>query len=315
MVGSASAPPALIVAPWAGRGPSAHKLFDHTSVLAHDRVALGPRRPSPRDSGPGRVSRSHAATRSSTSSRTTARRPPTSSRAGSAARCGAVEDGALAAAVMSEPTGAGRSHSRRRGRLRRAALPAGGRSRRSSRRRTRSGSGTPSPAAGPPRESRWEQPHLEIASAPLVAADPFVRRTHPRRPELGLPACVAMSPRRSASRPSTAGSGPLPRRVTQLINRGWSFARFDQGRVVLKARSPAPRRTPPRSRASMSRRPPGRGPGHRRHGRGRQPGPARDRAGRVALRQRLEHLRAGGVRQGGIPRDRAVRHCDVLSRP
>ena len=36
--------------------------------------------------------------------------------------------------------------------------------------------------------------------------------------------------------PEYGGGADLYRaRVTQLINRGWSFARFDQGRVVFKA--------------------------------------------------------------------------------
>ena len=45
---------------------------------------------------------------------------------------------------------------------------------------------------GRPRDIRWEQPHLEIAGAPLVAPDPQVRRTV--RTDLAelYPACVAM---------------------------------------------------------------------------------------------------------------------------
>ncbi|MEP9364523.1 GNAT family N-acetyltransferase [Nocardioides sp. CN2-186] len=89
---------------------------------------------------------------------------------------------------------------------------------------------------GRPRESRWEQPHLEIASAPLVAADPFVRRTTRSDLNLVYPACVAMYTEEVGISPEYGGGADLYRaRVTQLINRGWSFARFDQGRVVFKA--------------------------------------------------------------------------------
>ncbi len=89
---------------------------------------------------------------------------------------------------------------------------------------------------GRPRESRWEQPHLEIASAALVAADPFVRRTTRGDLNAVYPACVAMYTEEVGISPEYGGGADLYRaRVTQLINRGWSFARFDQGRVVFKA--------------------------------------------------------------------------------
>jgi predicted GNAT family acetyltransferase len=90
---------------------------------------------------------------------------------------------------------------------------------------------------GQPRESRWDQPHLEIAAGPLVAPVPLVRRTtREDMPEL-YPACVAMYTEEVGVSPEYGGGADLYRaRVTQLVNRGWSFARFDdQGRLVFKA--------------------------------------------------------------------------------
>ncbi len=91
-------------------------------------------------------------------------------------------------------------------------------------------------AWGRPRETRWNQPHMEISGAPLVEADPEVRcTTKDDLPEL-YPACVAMYTEEVGISPEAGGGGELYRtRVTQLISRGWSFARFDAGRLVFKA--------------------------------------------------------------------------------
>lgn len=90
---------------------------------------------------------------------------------------------------------------------------------------------------GQPREARWEQPHLQIAEAPLVAPDPLVRRT--TREDLAevYPACVAMYTEEVGVSPEEGGGAELYRaRVLQLISRGWSFARFDEtGRLIFKA--------------------------------------------------------------------------------
>ncbi len=89
---------------------------------------------------------------------------------------------------------------------------------------------------GRPREARWMQPHLVIDRSPDVAADAQVRRTE--RSDLGelYPACVAMYSEEVGVSPEAGGSGDLYRaRVTQLVSRGWSFARFDRGRLVFKA--------------------------------------------------------------------------------
>jgi len=89
---------------------------------------------------------------------------------------------------------------------------------------------------GRPREARWEQPHLEIAGLPRVAADPRVRKS--TRADLNelYPACVAMYTEEVGISPEYGGGAELYRaRVTQLVSRGWSFARYDDGQLVFKA--------------------------------------------------------------------------------
>ncbi|MBA8804061.1 hypothetical protein FB382_002352 [Nocardioides ginsengisegetis] len=89
---------------------------------------------------------------------------------------------------------------------------------------------------GKPRELRWNQPHLEIRGTPLVAPDPGVRRTTRTDMDELYPACVAMYTEEVGISPEYGGGAELYRaRVTQLMNRGWSFARFDEGRLVFKA--------------------------------------------------------------------------------
>ncbi len=105
----------------------------------------------------------------------------------------------------------------------------------------------PSDAVGPlwqhlaphwaaPRELRWNQPHLQIASAPAVAPDPLVRRTGPADIDVLYPACVAMYTEEVGVSPEVGGGADLYRaRVAQLVAKGWSFARIEDGRVVFKA--------------------------------------------------------------------------------
>ena len=89
---------------------------------------------------------------------------------------------------------------------------------------------------GRPRETRWQQPHLQIATGPAIAPDPEVRRTTRKDMDELYPACVAMYTEEVGISPECGGGGELYRaRVTQLMNRGWSFARFDGGRLVFKA--------------------------------------------------------------------------------
>jgi len=95
---------------------------------------------------------------------------------------------------------------------------------------------TVSGAWGRPRELRWHQPHLEIDGAPLVDPDPGVRRTTRADLDELYPACVAMYTEEVGVSPEVGGGAELYRaRVSQLISRGWSYARFDEGRLVFKA--------------------------------------------------------------------------------
>jgi hypothetical protein len=87
-----------------------------------------------------------------------------------------------------------------------------------------------------PRDVRWNQPHLEIRGGPLVRPDPLVRRTTPADLPVLYPACVAMYAEEVGISPEAGGGAQLYRaRVAQLIDRGWSFARIERGRVVFKA--------------------------------------------------------------------------------
>ena len=89
---------------------------------------------------------------------------------------------------------------------------------------------------GKPRETRWQQPHLQIAGEPAIAPDPEVRRTTRQDMDELYPACVDMYTEEVGISPEYGGGAELYRaRVTQLMNRGWSFARFDDGRLVFKA--------------------------------------------------------------------------------
>ena len=88
----------------------------------------------------------------------------------------------------------------------------------------------------PPRVVREDQPHLEIDSAPLVAGDPGVRISRMDDIDVLYPACVAMYTEEVGVSPEENGGASLYRaRVAQLISRGWSFARIEDGRVVFKA--------------------------------------------------------------------------------
>jgi uncharacterized protein len=89
---------------------------------------------------------------------------------------------------------------------------------------------------GPPREVRWDQPHMEIGTTPRVAPDDGVRRSSPDDFGMLYPACVAMYTEEVGVDPESDGGAPIYRsRVRQLIGLGWSFARFEDGRVVFKA--------------------------------------------------------------------------------
>lgn len=87
-----------------------------------------------------------------------------------------------------------------------------------------------------PREFRWNQPHLEISAAPRSTPDPDVRRTTPADMEALYPACVAMYTEEVGVSPESGGGADMYRaRVAQLVGKGWSFARIEEGRVLFKA--------------------------------------------------------------------------------
>ena len=58
---------------------------------------------------------------------------------------------------------------------------------------------------GPARETRWDQPHLELAEDPRIAPDPAVRRTTPDDFAVLYPACVAMYTEEVGVDPSPTG--------------------------------------------------------------------------------------------------------------
>lgn len=87
-----------------------------------------------------------------------------------------------------------------------------------------------------PRDERWEQPHLEISSNPLVQPHPGVRRTTEAQIEALYPACVAMYTEEVGVSPELDGGSSLYRaRVSQLVSRGWSFSLIEDDRVLFKA--------------------------------------------------------------------------------
>ncbi len=89
---------------------------------------------------------------------------------------------------------------------------------------------------GAPRDQRWDQPHLELDRDSAVPRDPLVRRTAPEDIDLIYPACVAMYTEEVGVSPELFGGTNFYRtRVRNLISRGWSFARIDDGEVIFKA--------------------------------------------------------------------------------
>jgi ribosomal protein S18 acetylase RimI-like enzyme len=92
------------------------------------------------------------------------------------------------------------------------------------------------PIWGPPRETRWRQPHLVADGPPLVDPDPLVRRSRADDFPSLYPACVAMYSEELGVSPELGGGAHAYRaRVRQLIQFGWSFARYEKGQVIFKA--------------------------------------------------------------------------------
>jgi predicted GNAT family acetyltransferase len=87
-----------------------------------------------------------------------------------------------------------------------------------------------------PREFRWEQPHLVTTTPAPIECDPLVRRTTKEQVDTLYPACVAMYTEEVGISPEADGGQDLYRaRVNQLVGRGWSFSRIEDGRVLFKA--------------------------------------------------------------------------------
>ncbi len=87
-----------------------------------------------------------------------------------------------------------------------------------------------------PRDFRWDQPHLAATQVPAIPRDPLVRRTTKEEAETLYPACVAMYTEEVGISPEMDGGRDLYRaRVNQLVGRGWSFSRIEDGRVLFKA--------------------------------------------------------------------------------
>lgn len=87
-----------------------------------------------------------------------------------------------------------------------------------------------------PQDLRWDQPHLEVRSEPMVEPDPKVQRTTTDQLDDLYPACVAMYREEVGTSPEIDGGRTLYRqRVAGLIDRGWSFSRIEDGKVLFKA--------------------------------------------------------------------------------
>ena len=149
-------------------------------------------------------------------------------------------------------------------------------------------------AWGHAREVRWQQPHLEICSDPLVEPDPLVRHDHARGPRSALPGLrgdvhrggrgLARAHRRGGALPGADPAADRPAVVLRAVRRLRRGGLQGGGGVRVAARRPGAGRL----RAAA---PAGPGAGHRRHGRGGGARASRHRARRHALRQRLERRR------------------------
>jgi uncharacterized protein len=92
------------------------------------------------------------------------------------------------------------------------------------------------PAWGGARDVRPSQPLMAIDTEPIVAPDPQVRRVSREELDILLPASIAMFTEEVGVSPVASDGGTLYRaRVTELVQSGRSFARFEEGRVVFKA--------------------------------------------------------------------------------
>jgi predicted GNAT family acetyltransferase len=87
-----------------------------------------------------------------------------------------------------------------------------------------------------PREIRYRQPLMAIASDPLVQPDPAVRLVRPGEIGILLPASVAMFTEEVGISPIGADGGAAYRaRVSELVGSGRSLAKIQDGKIVFKA--------------------------------------------------------------------------------
>jgi predicted GNAT family acetyltransferase len=87
-----------------------------------------------------------------------------------------------------------------------------------------------------PREIRYRQPLMAIASDPLVQPDPAVRPVRPAEGGILLPASVAMFTEEVGVSPIGADGGAAYRaRVSELVAGGRSLAKIEDGKIVFKA--------------------------------------------------------------------------------
>lgn len=86
------------------------------------------------------------------------------------------------------------------------------------------------------REVRDDQPSMVIEHAPLIAADPRVRRSRPEEFDVVLPACVRMFTEEVGYSPVSGPGGPYETRVHGLIAQGRSFVRIDPVGPVVEDR-------------------------------------------------------------------------------
>jgi predicted GNAT family acetyltransferase len=92
------------------------------------------------------------------------------------------------------------------------------------------------PEWGPGREVRVDQPVMELATDPVVPADPQVRLVRPDEIDTLLPASIAMFTEEVGVSPVAPDGGAMYRaRVSELIHGRRSFARIEGGQVVFKA--------------------------------------------------------------------------------
>jgi uncharacterized protein len=92
------------------------------------------------------------------------------------------------------------------------------------------------PHWGPAREVRASQPLLATNAAPVVPADPGVRRVSIAELDVLMPACVAMFTEEVGTSPLGNDNGAAYRaRVRDLVLAGRAFARIEGGKVLFKA--------------------------------------------------------------------------------